>query len=548
MSLARYRRPLGEGLVVDPGVGLDSARRVTTTQRSPQGQDPVTTTSAPMTDSFPVVPETPTTPTTGQVPMTVESDETQRRNRTILRILTIAAFVVILNETIMTNAIPVLMDVMGIDARAAQWLSTGFMLTMAIVIPTTGWLLQRVGRRTAFLMAMGSFSIGTLICAIAPVFPVLLMGRVVQACGTAIMMPLLMSTVLVLVPERERGRVMGNVSLAISVAPALGPAVSGLILSVASWRWLFGVVLPIALAVGFLGYRMLKRDVEPHTGALDLPSVVLTVIGFGGFVYGLSQLGGGEHAVLPPVGCLVVGLAALVLFALRQVSLVRRGGFPLLDLRVLRNRGYVVAVSIMALSFMALMGAVIVLPIHLQRVLDLSVLQAGLLLMPGALLMGLLGPGVGRLYDRVGAKVLVVPGAIVFVAGLAVMGWATTWAPWPVFLGLHIVMSVSLAFIFTPIFTVGLGSLAPNLYEHGSALLGTLQQVAAAAGTALVITVMASRTAALTASGAAAGPATAGGIGVGIGVAAALAAGAIVLSFFLAKGRSAPSDGPVGAH
>ncbi len=116
----------------------------------------MTTTSAPMTDSLPVVPTTSATPKAGQTAMTaVQSDETQRRNRTILRVLTIAAFVVILNETIMTNAIPVLMDVMGIDARAAQWLSTGFMLTMAIVIPTTGWLLQRVGRRTAFLMAMG---------------------------------------------------------------------------------------------------------------------------------------------------------------------------------------------------------------------------------------------------------------------------------------------------------------------------------------------------------------------------------------------------------
>ncbi|MDO5710454.1 MAG: MDR family MFS transporter, partial [Micrococcales bacterium] len=470
------------------------------------------------------------------------------RNRTILRVLTVAAFVVILNETIMTNAIPVLMDVMGIDARAAQWLSTGFMLTMAIVIPTTGWLLQRVGRRTAFLMSMSSFTLGTLICALAPAFPVLLIGRVVQACGTAIMMPLLMSTVLVLVPERERGRVMGNVSLAISVAPALGPAVSGLVLSVASWRWLFGVVLPIAVGVAVLGFRMLARESEPRGGALDLPSVVLTVIGFGGFVYGLSQLGGDAHAVLPPAGCVGVGVGALVLFALRQVSLVRRGGFPLLDLRVLRNREYIVAVSIMALSFMALMGAVILLPIHLQRVLGLSTLQAGLLLMPGALLMGLLGPGVGRLYDRVGARLLVVPGALVFVAGLSVMGWATTWASWPVFLALHIVMSVSLAFIFTPIFTVGLGSLAPNLYEHGSALLGTLQQVAAAAGTALVITVMSTRTAALAASGAAELSALAGGIGFGIGTAAALAAGAIVLAPLLARGRRASPEGPVASH
>lgn len=482
-------------------------------------------------------------------PATASSDANeQRRNRTVLRVLTVAAFVVILNETIMTNAIPVLMGVLHIDARAAQWLSTGFMLTMAVVIPTTGWLLQRIGRRNAFLAAMGSFTLGTLVCALAPSFAVLLIGRVIQACGTAIMMPLLMSTVLALVPVRDRGRVMGNVSLAISVAPALGPALSGLVLAVASWRWLFGVVLPIAVFVGLLGYRLLARETQPRMGGLDLVSVVLTVFGFGGLVYGLSQLGGEAHAVVPPAGCLAVGLVALVGFALRQVQLVRRGGMPLLDLRVLRNRPYVVSISIMALSFMALMGAVIVLPIHLQQVLGLSTLQAGLLLMPGALLMGLLGPRVGRLYDRVGARRLVVPGTIAFVTGMALLAWSTTWAAWPVFLALHIVVSVALAFVFTPIFTTGLGALPANLYEHGSALLGTLQQVAAGAGTALVVTVMATRVAALAGQGVPAIPAQAGGIGFGIAVAALLASGGIVASVLLPKGPPSGDEAGVGSH
>ncbi|GAB98213.1 DHA2 family lincomycin resistance protein-like MFS transporter [Kineosphaera limosa] len=481
--------------------------------------------------------------TTAATSSSVSQEQEQRRNRTILRVLTVAAFVVILNETIMTNAIPVLMGVLNIDARAAQWLSAGFMLTMAIVIPTTGWLLQRIGRRAAFLTAMSSFTVGTLVCAVAPTFEVLLLGRVVQACGTAIMLPLLMSTVLALVPRRDRGRVMGNVSLAISVAPALGPALSGLVLAVASWRWLFGVVLPIAIFVGVLGFRLLTKDSqEERAGSLDLISVVLTVLGFGGLVYGLSQLGGEAHAVLPPVGCLAVGVVALVLFAWRQVVLVRGSGTPLLDLRVLRNRGYVVAVTVMALCFMALMGAVIVLPIFLQQVLGLSTLQAGLLLMPGALLMGLLGPRVGRLYDRVGARVLVLPGTVVLVAALGLMAWSTSWAGWPVFLALHVVVSVALAFVFTPIFTTGLGSLPSNLYEHGSALLGTLQQVAAGAGTALVVTVMATRAAGLSAAGAAPHAAQAGGVGFGIGVAAILAIGAIVGAVFLSRERPAASD------
>ena len=187
---------------------------------------------------------------------------TTARNRVTLRVLTVAAFVVILNETIMSNAIPQLMQVFSVSAREAQWLSTGFMLTMAVVIPTTGWLLNRVGRRRAYLMAIGSFTVGTLICALAPAFAVLLFGRVVQACGTAIMMPLLMSSVLSLVPKNERGRVMGNVSLAISVAPALGPAISGVVLAFASWGWLFGLVMPVALLVLVLGYKLLEHGMQ----------------------------------------------------------------------------------------------------------------------------------------------------------------------------------------------------------------------------------------------------------------------------------------------
>src|SRR5690242_16963760 len=175
----------------------------------------------------------------------------------VLRWLVAATFVVILNETIMVNAIPRLMVEMDVTARAAQWLSTAFMLTMAVVIPVTGWFLQRVTTRQAFAIAMTVFCAGTLLATVAPSFPVLLAARVIQAGGTAVMMPLLMTTLMTIVPEHDRGRVMGNVMLAMSVAPALGPAVSGVVLQYLSWRWLFGLVLPVAVAVSVVGLRRL---------------------------------------------------------------------------------------------------------------------------------------------------------------------------------------------------------------------------------------------------------------------------------------------------
>src|SRR3954453_16329588 len=239
----------------------------------------------------------------------------------VLRWLVLATFIVILNETVMINAIPRLMEQFDVTARSAQWLSTAFMLTMAVVIPVTGWFLQRVTMRQAFAIAMTVFCAGTLLATVAPTFSVLLGARVVQAGGTAVMMPLLMTTLMTVVPEHDRGRVMGNVTLAMSVAPALGPAVSGVILQWLSWRWMFGLVLPVAVVISVVGLRRLTDHGERVDGAVDWPGVVLAALGLGGVVYGLSQLGATGGSPLPPYATIALGLAATGLFVRRQLVL-----------------------------------------------------------------------------------------------------------------------------------------------------------------------------------------------------------------------------------
>lgn len=470
-----------------------------------------------------------------------------RSTTTVLRVLTIATFVVVLNETVLVNALPQLMASLEVDERAVQWLSTGFMLTLAVVIPTTGWLLQRLGTTAAFQLATGLFIAGTLACAAAPSFELLLLGRVVQACGTAIMMPLLMTTLLRLVPPNRRGRVMGNVTLAISVAPALGPAVSGLVLQWLSWRWLFGLVLPIALVVTVIGVQALRRAVVPDEDGprptLDLLSVALTAVGFGALIYGLAEAGGSGGGLLSlPVLALVTGLLGVVLFVWRQLAL-QRGGQPLLDLRTLLHRQFTLALLLMSVSFMALMGVMILLPLYLQQVRGMSVLGAGLLLMPGGLLMGLLGPRIGRAYDRLGPRPLVVPGSLLLLLSLAGMVAATLAEPWWIFLVCHITASLGLALLFTPAFTTGLAALPPSLYPYGSATLGTLQQVAAAAGTALSVAVLSWRQAGLLDGGADATAALDGGTRVALLVAVALAVVVVVLASLL-RGGPGSETGP----
>jgi MFS transporter, DHA2 family, lincomycin resistance protein len=461
----------------------------------------------------------------------------------VLRWLVGATFVVILNETIMINAIPRLMTDFAVNANAAQWLSTAFMLTMAVVIPITGWFLQRVTTRFAFGLAMGVFCTGTLLAAAAWTFPVLLVARVIQASGTAVMMPLLMTTLMAVVPMHDRGRVMGNVTLAMSVAPALGPAVSGVVLQSLSWRWIFLVVLPIAAAIGALGGRRLINVGEPVAGSIDWASVVISALGFGSLVYGLSEVGvQGDHSIA--YAALAVGVVGIGGFIWRQLVL-QRSDRPLLDLRALRIRVFSLSLGVMAVAFMAMLGSMILLQLYLQNVRGMSPLATGMLVMPGGLAMGLLGPRVGRVYDNHGARVLVIPGAVGLVASMAAFVAVGTETPtWQILIA-HVVLMVSLAALFTPVFTMGLGSLPPHLYSHGSSLLGTVQQVAGAMGTALVVTIMTSRAAALVGDGSGPVAASLGGMRWAFAVAAALCVIVLALVFLLPARIDDPAvDGP----
>ncbi|WP_207453332.1 MDR family MFS transporter [Herbiconiux sp. SYSU D00978] len=467
-------------------------------------------------------------------------------NKLVIGLLLVSAFVVILNETIMGVALPRLMEDLNVTASTATWLTTGFMLTMAVVIPATGFLLQRFNLRPVFIAAMGLFSLGTLIAAIAPGFGILLLGRIVQASGTAIMMPLLMTTVLNLVHPSHRGRVMGTISIVISVAPAIGPTVSGIILQSLSWRFMFVIVLPIAVAALVGGIRYLQNVTTPRAVAVDVLSIVLSAFAFGGLIFGLSSIGESVegHSLLPPALPLAFGVVALGAFIWRQLVLQRRDA-ALLDLRTFTSFSFSLSAALLVISMIALFGTLIVLPIYLQSVLQLGALETGLLLLPGGVLMAILSPIVGRLFDRVGPRPLVPVGTIVLSITLWTMTMVLTPSTpiWGV-IALHMLLSTGLAFMFTPLFTSGLGSLRRELYSHGSAIVGTVQQLAGAAGTALFVTVLSLGTVAGLAAGGDAVTATGEGVQAAFRVGAMISLVAVVGSFFV---RRPKNELPAGA-
>jgi DHA2 family lincomycin resistance protein-like MFS transporter len=451
----------------------------------------------------------------------------------VIALLVGSAFVMILNETIMSVALPALIADLGITVSTAQWLTSGFLLTMAVVIPITGFLLQRFPPRRVYLASMLLFSTGTLVSALAPGFPVLLAGRIVQAGGTAVMVPLLMTTVLRLVPAERRGAMMGTITVVIAVAPAVGPTLSGLILSALGWRWMFWIVLPIALIALSAGARWLHVAAEVRPVPLDLTSVLLSALGFGGLVFGLSSVGESArgHALVAPWIPTVVGLVALTVFVARQLRL-QADGNALLDLRPFAHRPFVIAMVLVVLSMMSLFGVLILLPLYLQDVLHVSAFVTGLAVLPGGLAMGLLGPVVGRLYDRLGPRRLVIPGAAVLTGALWAFTTLGAGSPLWTIIAFHVVLVLGISLMLTPLMTDALGRLPGHLDSHGSAIMSTLQQVAGAAGTALFITVMA-----VASTGATAGT-DATGARVAFLVAAVIATIALPLTFLVGAGKT----------
>ena len=486
-------------------------------------------------DADPLLPVSPPVDTTPVA--TVKPRDMTRESKLVIYLILVSAFVVMLNETIIGVALPSIMSEMGIDPSTGQWLLTAFMLTMAVVIPMSGFFLRRLSTRGVYFSALGLFTLGTVLAAIAPDFLVLLLGRILQAAGTGVMMPLLMTTIMTLVPPHERGRMMGNISIVMSVAPAIGPMISGLILNFFHWRMVFVFVIPIAIAAIVLAWRKLVNVTERERVGIDIVSIPLAVVAFGGLVYGLSET---SHAVegtalMPPWIPIVVGAAALALFLWRQLRLQREDR-ALIDLRTFTFKGFPIAILMLSVTVAILFGSIILVPIYVQDALGQSPLVSGLVVLPGSLIMGFAGPFVGRIYDRHGPKALVVPGSILVAGAL----WGYTFLLGPttpvwVVAAFHIVLSLGLAGLFGPLMNSALGALEPRLYPSGSAIVGTIQQVAGAAGTAVFVVVYTLRELSALAGGASDALAVAEGSHAAFLAAACSALAMIVIAFFIRR-------------
>jgi EmrB/QacA subfamily drug resistance transporter len=400
-------------------------------------------------------------------------------------VMLVGAFIAILNQTLLTPALPSIMADMNIGASTAQWLTTGFMLVNGIMIPVTAYLIDRFTTRKLFFVSMGIFTLGTALAAVSTTFPMILAARLLQAAGAGVMMPMGQTILLLTLPRQYRGLGMGIIGLVIGVAPAVGPVISGLVVESFGWHILFKAMVPLALLTIVFAYFFLENMGETSHITLDMPSVILSTLGFGGLLYSFSALGSYGFNSMVAI-TLLIGVISLIMFVHRQLHMEQ----PLLKMDILKNHRFALSVVLTMLVQAALNVGVVLNPIYIQTIRGFGASVSGFLMLPASIAMLIMSPISGRLFDKFGPRRLAIPGLFltsVFTIPMVLMDENTS-LYYLAFV--YTIRTIGLSMVNMPLNTWGLNSLDNRVMAHGTAIGNTFRQVAGSLGCAILITVM----------------------------------------------------------
>lgn len=404
----------------------------------------------------------------------------------MIAILFCGAFIAFLNNTLLNVALPSIMTEFQVSPAVVQWLTNGYMLVNGILIPASAFFIQKFTNRKLYLTAMSLFSFGTLLAAIAPNFSLLIAGRMIQASGSSLLMPLLMNVMLTAFPIERRGRAMGLFGLVMIMAPAIGPTLSGWIIEHYSWRTLFWMIFPIAIFIFLLGLIKLKNITPNRNIKIDVISLIFSTLAFGGLLYGFSSAGEKGWSQVVVYGPIVIGTVFLVLFIARQLRLPE----PMLEFRIFKYPMFALSSTISIVLSASMFSGMILTPIYVQSVRGISPFDAGLLMLPGAIVMGIMSPITGRLFDKYGPRVLASVGLLITVITTYMFSHLTLDLAYSTIMLLYTVRMFGMSLVMMPVMTNGLNQLPMIQNPHGTAMNNTLQQVSGAIGSAILITIM----------------------------------------------------------
>lgn len=411
--------------------------------------------------------------------------QTYSRNM-LVAILLLGAFMAVLNQTLLLTATPHIMAEFDLTENTAQWVTTIFMLINGIMIPISAFLMESFTSRRLYLISMVTFIIGTVISGVSINFTMLMVGRIIQAVGAGIIFPLMMTIFMLIFPIQRRGFAMGIAGLVISFAPALGPALSGWMIEFLPWRSVFYVIIPIAIIDLLAAFFFMRNIITLTYPKVDVASIILSTLGFGGLLYGFSSAGNYGWTNIAVLSSIIVGAISLTTFILRQLKLAE----PMLEFRVFKHRTFALTTVIGMVVFTVLIASETILPIYMQVMANFNALEAGFVILPGALLTGLLSPIVGKIFDAVGGRWLLIIGLFIISATTLLFTDLTEETSLTYLTVSFAVRMVGLSMVMMPATTAGLNILPNRLMPHGTAMMNTMRQVAASIGTGAFITIM----------------------------------------------------------
>lgn len=389
-------------------------------------------------------------------------------------------------STAMTTALPGVVEYFGISTSVGQWITSGYSLAMGMIMPLTAFLITRFPTKRLYLTGIGAFIAGLLVSIFAGDFALMMVGRVLQACGNGVLMTAAQVVIMTIYPIKKRGTMMGTYGLATTAAPVVAPTIAGLMIDAFGWKSIFYVSLVIMILSFIISCIVFDDVLELQDKKFDVVSFVESIVAFGGVTLGIGNLSTFGILSVEAGVPLLLGAVVCVFFVTRQCRLEK----PFLDVKILVNRNYAVSVISSMVLYLVMMGSSVMMPLYVQSVMGYSAVVSGLVTLPGSLATALVSPFAGKLYDEIGIKKIFVAGAAALVISNIGMFFLSMETPLWTAAALNVIRNISIGSLMMPLLTWGTSNVHPTKMADASSLLTSLRTIAGSIGSAVFVGIM----------------------------------------------------------
>jgi EmrB/QacA subfamily drug resistance transporter len=416
----------------------------------------------------------------------VESTLTDRKRTLIFINLIISGIASSILSTAMTTALPKVIDYFGISTASGQWITSGYSLALGMIMPLTAFLITRFPTRKLYISGIGLFIVGILLSIFAREFGVMMVGRVLQACGNGVLLSIAQVSILTIYPAEKKGTMMGTYGLATTAAPIIAPTIAGLMIDAFGWKSIFYVVLTVMVISFVMAWCVFEDILETYDKKFDFISFVESIFAFGGITLGIGNISSYGLVSVAAGVPLLVGVITCVLFVMRQLGL----DTPFLDVKILKNKRYCLSVISSMVLYFTMMGSSVLMPLYVQSVMGYSAVVSGIVTLPGSLATALVSPFAGKMYDNMGIRKIFILGSACLVVSNLGMFFITMSTPLPVAAAWNVLRNVSIGALMMPLLTWGTSAVRADKVADASSLLTSFRTISGSIGSAVFVGIM----------------------------------------------------------